>query len=435
MVYLIRILTKMQSKRPFLYLIVSHYPFGFAEPFLQDELKIIAKQFEKIYLILPERNANSEKKIHSFVPENAQIIEFNIATSGFQKLFTLFNWFSEAWILERAFIKTYYGQKNDLFHLKTLLGFQAKAMVFANEMELLFKIHNHPKDKIVLYSYWFSYFASGMAILRDRYPQIRAVTRVHGWDCFYYVSPGNYLPLRPWTISKLDSTNPISESGVNHLKMKLKGIPTEKIKCYHLGIEDLNEPIEVKKTKGRLRILSIAFIRPVKRIDRIIKAIEKINHSEIEWIHIGASFTNDNSIEKEAEDLIRNKSNVSFLFLGDKSKEFIYDFLKNRNADILLCTSESEGIPVTMMEAMGHGMPVLSLNVGGVSEIVEDEFNGSLMPANSDAESIAAYLIRWADMDQVEYFKFSQNAYKTYQNKYRAKENHLQFFNEVLNIE
>ena len=57
------------------------------------------------------------------------------------------------------------------------------------------------------------------------------------------------------------------------------------------------------------------------------------------------------------------------------------------------------------------------------------------MPANSDAESIAAYLIRWADMDQVEYFKFSQNAYKTYQNKYRAKENHLQFFNEVLNIE
>jgi glycosyltransferase involved in cell wall biosynthesis len=88
-----------------------------------------------------------------------------------------------------------------------------------------------------------------------------------------------------------------------------------------------------------------------------------------------------------------------------------------------------------MMEAMGHGMPVLSVNVGGVSEIVEDEFNGSLIPANADAESIAAYLVRWANMDQVEYTKFSQNAYTTYQNKYRAKENHLRFFNEVLNVE
>jgi glycosyltransferase involved in cell wall biosynthesis len=425
----------MQSKRPFLYLIVTHYPYGFAEPFLQDELKIIAKHFEKIYFILPERNANSEKSLLSFVPDNAQIIEFNIAPTGPQKLSTIFNWFSKAWTLERAFIKSNYGQKNDLFHLKTLLGFQAKASAFASEMEQLFKVHNHPKDKIVLYSYWFSYFASGMAILRDRHPQLRAVTRVHGWDCFFYVSPGNYLPLRPWTISKLDSTNPISESGVNHLKMKLKGIPTEKIKCYRLGIEDLNEPFETKKIKGRLRILSIAFIRPVKRIDRIIQAIEKIYDTEIEWIHIGGSFSNDNSIEKKAEELIRNKSNVHVQFLGDKSKEFIYDFLKNRNADILLCTSESEGIPVSMMEAMGHGMPVLSVNVGGVSEIVEDEFNGSLIPANADAESIAAYLVRWANMDQVEYTKFSQNAYTTYQNKYRAKENHLRFFNEVLNVE
>ena len=58
----------MQSKRPFLYLIVSNYPFGFGDTFLQDELKIIAKQFEKIYLILPERNAYSEKKLLSYVP-------------------------------------------------------------------------------------------------------------------------------------------------------------------------------------------------------------------------------------------------------------------------------------------------------------------------------------------------------------------------------
>lgn len=425
----------MNNKRPFLYLIVTHYPYGFAEPFLQDELQIIANRFEKIYLILPERNAQSEKTILSFVPSNAEIIELNCNPNKFEKLTSLFCWFNKAWKLERAFIKSNYGQKNDAFHIKTLIGFQAKASAFAVEMERLFKLHNHPKENVVLYSYWFSYFASGMAILRNKYPNLRAVTRAHGWDCFYYVSPGNYLPLRPWTVSVLDSINPISESGVNHLKTKLKGISTEKINCYHLGIDEIPEPENAVKTINRLRILSIAFIRPVKRIERMIEAISKINQFEIEWTHIGSSHSNDNSIENLAAQILQNKSNISYQFLGDKSKGFIYNFLQNREADILLCTSESEGIPVSMMEAMGHGIPVISVNVGGVSEIVENEFNGSLLPANADAEAIATCFNRWAEMEQFEYNQFSQNAYKTYQSKYRAKENYLQFFNEVLNSE
>ena len=44
----------INSNRSFLYLIVSDYPYGFGEPFLEDELAVIASSFEKIYLIIPE---------------------------------------------------------------------------------------------------------------------------------------------------------------------------------------------------------------------------------------------------------------------------------------------------------------------------------------------------------------------------------------------
>ena len=41
--------------------------------------------------------------------------------------------------------------------------------------------------------------------------------------------------------------------------------------------------------------------------------------------------------------------------------------------------SESEGIPVSIMEASSFGIPVIATNVGGVGEIVENGYNGLLL--------------------------------------------------------
>lgn len=50
--------------------------------------------------------------------------------------------------------------------------------------------------------------------------------------------------------------------------------------------------------------------------------------------------------------------------------------------------SDSEGIPVSIMEAMSFGIPVIARNVGGMSEIVNEE-NGLLLE-NDDAEDAAS---------------------------------------------
>jgi glycosyltransferase involved in cell wall biosynthesis len=47
-------------------------------------------------------------------------------------------------------------------------------------------------------------------------------------------------------------------------------------------------------------------------------------------------------------------------------------------ADIGLCTSDSEGMPLALIEAQYSGIPVVSTNVGSVAEIVEDGVTGSL---------------------------------------------------------
>ena len=54
-------------------------------------------------------------------------------------------------------------------------------------------------------------------------------------------------------------------------------------------------------------------------------------------------------------------------------------------SDVLLLTSISEGIPLTVIEAMAAGRPVVATNVGGVGEIVEDGTTGLLAPPGDDA--------------------------------------------------
>lgn len=54
-------------------------------------------------------------------------------------------------------------------------------------------------------------------------------------------------------------------------------------------------------------------------------------------------------------------------------------------ADLALLTSVSEGIPLTLIEAMAAGIPAVSTRVGGVGEVIEDGRSGLLAPASDDA--------------------------------------------------
>lgn len=62
-------------------------------------------------------------------------------------------------------------------------------------------------------------------------------------------------------------------------------------------------------------------------------------------------------------------------------------------ADVFVSPSLSEGAPVTHLEAMAAGAPVVATSVGGVPEIIRHEDNGLLVPAG-EAEPLARALIR-----------------------------------------
>jgi glycosyltransferase involved in cell wall biosynthesis len=64
-------------------------------------------------------------------------------------------------------------------------------------------------------------------------------------------------------------------------------------------------------------------------------------------------------------------------------------------SDVVLLTSISEGIPLTLIEAMAARCPVVSTRVGGVAEVVADRETG-LLAAAGDDDALAEHILRLA---------------------------------------
>ena len=57
--------------------------------------------------------------------------------------------------------------------------------------------------------------------------------------------------------------------------------------------------------------------------------------------------------------------------------------------DALVNVSASEGVPVSMMEALHAGIPIIGTAVGGIAELVTPDV-GMLLPADANAEAFNA---------------------------------------------
>jgi len=63
-----------------------------------------------------------------------------------------------------------------------------------------------------------------------------------------------------------------------------------------------------------------------------------------------------------------------------------------RSLDLYLNTSVHEGIPMSILEAMPHGLPVVAPNVGGISEVVDNGEDGYLIK-NRDPKAFARHFL------------------------------------------
>ena len=137
-------------------------------------------------------------------------------------------------------------------------------------------------------------------------------------------------------------------------------------------------------------IVSCSNVVPLKRVSMIFEAINQIDKFKIRWYHFGDGVCFEDLKEKVASS--NCKHNV--ILMGRKSNETIMNFYKSTPVHLFINLSTSEGIPVSMMEALSFGIPCLGTDVGGVHEIIKNNVNGYLIPEDSSVKDVSEEIVK-----------------------------------------
>ena len=162
----------------------------------------------------------------------------------------------------------------------------------------------------------------------------------------------------------------------------------------------------------------------------IVNIVELGKNKSISWHHFGDGRDFDNL--KRMIDKKGVTGNLDIVLHGRRPNKEVIDHYIDNNVDFFINLSTYEGIPVSIMEAQSFGVPVIATNVGGVSEIVNDE-NGILLPENPEPREIAVQILNLLDNPE----KYIEKREKSRQNwalKFSAEVNYKSFANELVEL-
>ena len=131
---------------------------------------------------------------------------------------------------------------------------------------------------------------------------------------------------------------------------------------------------------GKFKILHIGRFSSQKNHIGLLAAFEKFNSKNPNSV---LQLIGDGELKTETEKyVLEHKLSDCVEFLGTQSN--IYPFLQR--ADMFILPSNYEGIPMTLIEAMGTGLPIVATAVGGVCDMLDAK---SALLVNVDIQEIA----------------------------------------------
>ena len=168
---------------------------------------------------------------------------------------------------------------------------------------------------------------------------------------------------------------------------------------------------EIGKRKGCYDIPAVA--------SKVVKAVP-----DVKFVLGGVGSEADERAVKELFKEKRVEGHVEFpgWVRGDDKDRLL------READVFFLPSYNEGMPMSVLDAMGYGLPVVSTEVGGIPKIVHDGENGSCCAAGAVNEMAYGIDKLLTNRDELE--KSSKKSFEIVKTSY-SLESHLKLIEEV----
>jgi len=240
---------------------------------------------------------------------------------------------------------------------------------------------------------------------------------LHRWD----ITENNMLKEK---VKSAKFVRCISEHGRNELLEIISKSYGEKIKVIHIGVEvpkNISEYEEKKYNFHKFTIVTPANLLEVKGHKYLIEACSILIKQDIR--NFQCIFYGEGPLRTKLERIVKERKLTNYIEMpGAIPHEKLIAMYKNHEVDLVILPSittnkgKHEGIPVSLMEAMAYGIPVISTNTGGIPELIRD--GGGIMVEEKNAKAIA---------DAIERLILDKNFYRML--SLRGREKILKEFN------
>ena len=393
-------------------LFTSSFPFGNSETFLENEITYLAKGFETVFVFPLDCKGRKRN-----LPKNVEVICFKQIPSRKKKIEILSkNLFSILSILnEEVFLNR--GFKNPVL---MQLDYIVKYYYLAEQLRDV--VIDKQLQNSVFYSYWFEQWASVLSIAKEKGIINKFISRAHGFDVYRERHKTGQIPFRRMQIKQINRVFCVSKAGRDYLKKIYPGY-SDKIVLSYLGTTDYGVS-GINPTK-EYRLLSISNIYPVKRVSLIVELLLNMD-IKLSWTHFG-----DGELMGEIREKIKAlPGNIQVELKGRVPNRSMLEKIKKGDFDLFINVSESEGLPVSIMEAIGFGIPVIATDVGGTSEIVNKQtgvlIDGAFNPTK-EAETLARFL-----KNKARNIEFRQEVRGFWKENFDAEKNYSFFVKKLI---
>ncbi|MCL6442251.1 MAG: glycosyltransferase family 4 protein [Alicyclobacillus sp.] len=216
--------------------------------------------------------------------------------------------------------------------------------------------------------------AGWLGRLAGRSLRIPATFTVHGWSFtdgvpimqrkLYSLAERLIMPATTHCITVSDYDR--------NLALTHKVAPPNKLTTIHNGVPDI--PLHLRANPGLspVKMVMVARLEPQKDHALLLKALVAVH--DMPW---DLKLVGDGPLRPHVEEAARElglRDRIHFVGASNDVPHIL------RDSQLFLLISKWEGLPISILEAMRAGLPVVASDVGGVSEAVKDGVTGYIVP-------------------------------------------------------
>jgi glycosyltransferase involved in cell wall biosynthesis len=224
------------------------------------------------------------------------------------------------------------------------------------------------------------YFSSWVGMVAARLLNAGFSLTLHGSDLLVR---GDYMGYK---LQQAQFCVTISEFNRKYILERYAPIDPSKIVVHRLGVDvDFWKPLRKTVSDSRFSILSVGRLHAVKDHAFLIRACRKLKDAGLRF---RCTIAGDGPEHENVQRLIQSlQLRNEVVLIGQMPREQLPELY--READVVVFTSRSEGIPLAAMEAMAMERIVLAPSVTGIPELITDGESGFLYRPGSMDDFLA----------------------------------------------